>query len=173
MRQGLAIVGLCIAAAVAYGLVHDQVTVRLSLEYFTVLHPHVVDTDSPTVLALVWGVIASWWMGAALGVPLAVCCRSGPGARLGARDLVRPVLLVLALMGAGAVVAGAAGWWLAAGGRVPANYPGVPPEHQVGTMAVAFAHVAAESLGVTGGLFLCLWAVVRRMRLDAPATSRD
>ena len=53
MRQGLAIVGLCIAAAVAYGLVHDQVTVRLSLEYFTVLHPHVVDTDSPTVLALV------------------------------------------------------------------------------------------------------------------------
>ena len=136
MRQGLAIVGLCVAAAVVYGLVHDQVTVRLSLEYFTVLHPHVVDTDSPTVLALVWGVIASWWMGA------------------------------------GAAVAGTVGWWLAAGGRVPANYPDVPPERQIATVAVAFAHIAAESIGVAGGLFLWLWAVVRRMRLDAAAAGK-
>lgn len=172
MRQGLAIVGVCVAAAVVYGLVHDQVTVRLSLEYFTVLHPHVVDTDSPTVLALVWGVIASWWMGAALGVPLAVCCRSGPGAKLGAREVVRPVLLVLAVMGAGAAVAGTVGWWLAAGGRVPADYPDVPPERQVATVAVAFAHIAAESIGVAGGLFLWLWAVVRRMRLDAAAAGK-
>jgi ABC-type nitrate/sulfonate/bicarbonate transport system permease component len=55
---------------------------------------------------------------------------------------------------------------------MPASYPSVPPEHQVGTAAAAFAHIAAESLGVTGGLLLCLWAVVRRMRLDAVAAAR-
>ncbi len=172
MRQAIAIVAFCTAAAVAYGLVHDQVTVRLSLEYFTVLHPRVVATDSPTVLALVWGVIASWWMGAGLGIMLAACCRSGPGAKLGVRDLRLPVLLVLGVMAVGAVAAGWAGWWLAASGRMPASYPSVPPEHQVGTAAAAFAHIAAESLGVTGGLLLCLWAVVRRMRLDAVAAAR-
>lgn len=47
-----AIVLLTVAAAVAYGVAHDQVTVRVSLEYFTVGHPPVFDTTSPTLLAL-------------------------------------------------------------------------------------------------------------------------
>ena len=35
-----------------------------SLEYFTVLHPQVLPIDyPPTAIALVWGVIATWWVG--------------------------------------------------------------------------------------------------------------
>ena len=49
------IVLLCIAAAVVYGILHDQVTARVCVEYFTIGHPPVFNTDSPTLLALGWG----------------------------------------------------------------------------------------------------------------------
>jgi len=39
-----AIVLLCIVAAVVYGVVHDQVTARVCVEYFTIGHPPVFDT---------------------------------------------------------------------------------------------------------------------------------
>jgi len=71
MQAGL-IVLLCVLAAVAYGVVHDQVTVRVCVEYFTVGHPPVFPTDDPTLLGLGWGVLATWWVGVLLGLGLAV-----------------------------------------------------------------------------------------------------
>ncbi|MFT5831565.1 MAG: hypothetical protein ACI9D0_002161, partial [Bacteroidia bacterium] len=47
------IVLLCMLAAIAFGIAHDQVTVRVCLEYFTIGHPKVLETNSPTLLALV------------------------------------------------------------------------------------------------------------------------
>jgi hypothetical protein len=58
--HGIAIVVLCIASAVIYGILHDQVTARFCVEYFTVGHPPVFDTTSPTLLGVGWGVIATW-----------------------------------------------------------------------------------------------------------------
>jgi hypothetical protein len=54
------IVLLSILAAVSYGICHDQVTARICIEYFTIGHAPVFRTTSPTLLALGWGVIASW-----------------------------------------------------------------------------------------------------------------
>lgn len=48
------------------GVAIDLVTANVAVEYFTVHHPHVVDSESPWVMALVWGVGASWWAGLAL-----------------------------------------------------------------------------------------------------------
>ena len=59
----LRIIGLCISAAVLYGVAHDQVTARVCVEYFTIGHPRIIATESPTVLGLAWGVIATWWVG--------------------------------------------------------------------------------------------------------------
>jgi hypothetical protein len=53
------IVLLCIGSAVLFGIVHDQVTARLCVEYFTIGHPKVFGTESPTLLAFGWGVIAT------------------------------------------------------------------------------------------------------------------
>ena len=50
--QIFGIVLLAGSAAVGYGIAHDLVNVRDSLEYFTVGHPPVFDTTSPTLLAL-------------------------------------------------------------------------------------------------------------------------
>ncbi len=75
--KAVAIVLLCIAMAILYGIVHDQVTARVCVEYFTIGHPPVFDTDDTTLLALGWGVIATWWVGLGLGIPLAIAARAG------------------------------------------------------------------------------------------------
>ena len=53
------------------GVAMDMVTAHVAVEYFTVHHPKVVESTSPVVMALVWGVGASWWFGALAGGVLA------------------------------------------------------------------------------------------------------
>lgn len=69
--EGFKIVLLCIVSAVVYGILHDQVTARVCVEYFTIGHPQVFQTESPTLLALGWGIIATWWSGLLVGIALA------------------------------------------------------------------------------------------------------
>lgn len=69
--EALRIVALAVAAAVAYGVLHDQVTARICVEYFTIGHPLLVPSYSPTLLALAWGVVATWWVGLVGGLVLA------------------------------------------------------------------------------------------------------
>src|SRR3954463_16695995 len=97
--QSAMIVLLSIAAAVAYGILHDQVTARVCVEYFTIGHPPVFPTESPTRLGIGWGIIATWWVGLLLGIPLAVAARAGRRPWRGVRSLVRPVLTLLLVMG--------------------------------------------------------------------------
>ena len=108
--QSIAIVLLCLAAAVGYGILHDEVTARISLKYFTVGHPDLFGTDSPTLLGIGWGIVATWWVGLLLGVPIAVAARLGPRPKLTAWDLVRPMGQLLLIMVCGAVAAGLAGF---------------------------------------------------------------
>ncbi len=65
--QKAKIVVFSIVAVVAYGIIHDQITVRLCLEYFTVAHPPLFPTRSPTLLAICWGTVATVWAGMAAG----------------------------------------------------------------------------------------------------------
>ena len=46
----LRILAACVALACFYGIVHDQVTVRVSIEYFTLAHPPLGLGENPTVL---------------------------------------------------------------------------------------------------------------------------
>src|SRR3954465_1193790 len=94
------IVLLSILAAVVYGIVHDQVTARICVEYFTVGHPPVFNTESPTLLGLGWGVIATWWVGLILGVPLAIAARAGRRPKRSAAGLVPRILVLLGCMAA-------------------------------------------------------------------------
>ncbi|MCA8941727.1 MAG: hypothetical protein KDB80_04135 [Planctomycetes bacterium] len=89
---GLRIVLLCVVAAVGFGIVHDQITARVCVEYFTIGHPRILATDSPTELGIFWGVIATWWVGAILGLGLAFAARRGAAPKRNAASLVRPSL---------------------------------------------------------------------------------
>ena len=52
--HALTIVVLCIGMAITYGILHDQVTARVCVEYFTIGHEPIFGTDSPTLLGLGW-----------------------------------------------------------------------------------------------------------------------
>src|SRR3954454_21731632 len=106
--QSLLIVLLCIVAAVVYGVIHDQITARICVEYFTIGHPPVFGTDDPTLLGLGWGVIATWWVGLLLGVPLAMVSRLGSRPKFTAGLLIRPLLIMLAVVGVLAIASGVA-----------------------------------------------------------------
>jgi hypothetical protein len=151
----LAIVALCIAAAVAYGVIHDQVTARVCVEYFTIGHPPVFRTESPTLLGLGWGVIATWWVGLLLGVPLAIAARAGGRPRRCARSLVRPILTLLAVMAACAATAGVVGWLLARAGVIRLVEPlasNIPADKHVPFLADLWTHSASYFVGFVGGL---------------------
>ena len=110
--QSLAIVLLCVAAAVVYGVLHNQVTARVCVEYFTIGHPPLFYTDSPIRLAIGWGVIATWWVGLILGILLALAARAGYPPPVPVERLVRPVLRLLLVMGTVAILAGTVGFFL-------------------------------------------------------------
>lgn len=151
------VVALCIAAAIVYGVLHDQITVRICLEYFTIGHPPVFPTRSPTLLALGWGVLATWWVGVLLGAPLAFAATWGPEPRRSARSLVRPFAVLLACMGATALAAGSTGAIAAHAGWVYLVEPlasNVPSDRHTAFLTALWAHTASYLAGFAGGLFL-------------------
>jgi len=110
--QALKILGLTVAAAIVFGVLHDQVTARVCVEYFTIGHPRIFGaTTSPTLLALGWGVVATWWAGAIIGVPLALVARVGRWPKLAATDLAKPIGVLLLCMALASALAGTVGWW--------------------------------------------------------------
>lgn len=153
----LEVVALGLGAAVLYGIVHDQVTVRVCLEYFTVGHPPIFATRSPTLLALGWGIVATWWVGLPLGIGLAVAARAGRRPVRSPRSLLRPVGLLLAATGACSLVSGITGLLLASRGAIRLWDPMatlVPPERHARFLADLWAHSASYFVGGVGGVLL-------------------
>jgi hypothetical protein len=162
------IIPLSVVAAVIYGILHDQVTARICVEYFTIGHDPVFGTDDPTLLGLGWGVIATWWVGALLGVPLAIAARAGSRPKRDAASLVRPIACLLAAMALCAVLAGFIGWGLARAGvvfLVGERAREVPPEKHIAFIIDIWAHSARYIVGFVGGLVLLGW-VWRSRRVD-------
>jgi len=156
---------LCIVSAIIYGIIHDQVTARVCVEYFTVGHPPVFPTQSPTLLALGWGVIATWWVGAFLGLALAVSARAGQQARRTASELIKPIAILLAIMAVSALLSGIVGYRAASTGRVALlDFGLLPHDTAVRFMADYWAHSASYAVGFLGGIVLCIWVIIGRSR---------
>ncbi|WP_406694851.1 hypothetical protein V5E97_27790 [Singulisphaera sp. Ch08] len=163
----LRIVALCIASAIAYGLVHDQITARVCIEYFTIGHPPVFQTESPTLLALGWGIIATWWCGLILGVPLAMIARLGSRPKLTAADFRKPIAVQLVCMGGIAAIAGCIGYVAARAGWVELMEPlasEIPAQARVRFLADLWTHLASYGAGFLGGLLIWGWAWRERNR---------
>jgi hypothetical protein len=166
------IVALGVLAAIAYGVVHDQVTARICVEYFTIGHPPIFPTTSPTLLGLGWGVVATWWVGLPLGLLLAAAARLGRRPKLSASEVRRPVVVLLLVRAACALLAGIAGGVLASAGRVWLVEPlasSVPADRHVRFLADLWAHSASYLAGTIGGLVLVGWTWRHRRALPVPA----
>jgi len=165
--QSVLIVLLCILSAVTYGIVHDQITARVCVEYFTIGHPPVFGTDDPTLLGLGWGVIATWWVGLLLGVPLAIVARVGSRPKRCAASLVRPIGILMGTSALVALAAGIAGWMLARSGAVfliGRLAEAVPADRHVPFIADLWAHLASYAMGLIGGIVLMVQVWRGRMK---------
>lgn len=159
--QAMAIVVLSVFAAIAYGIVHDQITARVCLEYFTIGHPQIfsVPVSSPTVIALVWGVVATWWVGFGLGIPLAIAARAGARPKIPAGDLLRPLLVLMGIAGVLALGAGIVGYLAASCDWIVLHdslADRVPQNLQTRFIADLFAHNMSYAAGGIGGLALVI-----------------
>ena len=173
--ESLKIVAFSVAAAICYGILHDQVTAQVCVEYFTVAHPPVFPTQSPIWLSIGWGVIATWWVGMPLGALLSAAARIGDNPKLCAAELRRPIVLLMACCGLLAMLTGLIGAALVSASVVPV--PGgwaeaIPPERHVAFSFAAWAHTASYLTGAVGGLFLVgrtAWLRGRSARQSAAA----
>lgn len=151
------VVSLCLGAAVGYGIVHDQITARLCIEYFTVAHAPLIQTTSPTLIGLFWGVAATFGVGLALGCPLALVAHSPGLPPVPLAKLGKSIGLLLAMMATAATVCGFAGFELSRRGFVslPESWADVIPlAHANGFMAAWAAHGASYLVGLVGGCTL-------------------
>lgn len=165
--EALKIVLLCVVAACLYGIVHDQVTARVCVEYFTIGHPPVFAAESPTLLGLGWGIIATWWVGVILGGFLAIAARFGGRTKLVARELVTPVCVLMMVAAASAFLAGYIGYILAEQGTIGLSGPlaqQIATERHSLFLADAWAHSASYGVGFLGGMTICIFAVRTRFR---------
>lgn len=147
---------------------HDQVTARICVEYFTISHLPVFGTNDPTLLGFGWGIIATWWVGLLHGIPLAVAARAGKRPPLSVSSLVLPLGQLLLVMLLCATTAGILGWQLARGGVVFLVGPiaqNVPPDRHVAFLTDLWAHAASYLTGFLGGIVLILrtWRTRRRI----------
>lgn len=170
MKEFSKIVGFASLAAILYGLVQDQIAIRICPEYFTVWHPTVVNSDNLTVVALVWGVLATWWVGLSLGVALGLAATAGSGAAIESRAMVRPILLLIGFTAALTVGIGLIAWAMKF--HVPTLGEELQGAGDPTRLGILFAAYNASYAGAFfGGVWLCVHTWKSRRRPLGPAES--
>jgi hypothetical protein len=159
----------CIAAAILYGIIHDQFTARICVEYFTIFHPPIFPTQSPTWLGIGWGIIATWWVGAFFSIPMILAARAGSRPVLRASEVRRPIGFLLVFMALCAVVFGTTGYLLARHGVISTDWLSFTDSPVVRDrfMADWWAHSASYASAFVGGTIVCV--VTYRKRLGRAA----
>ena len=150
------IIGFCILAACVYGIAHDLVTAHVCVGYFLPpIHPIIVPTDSPLLLALIWGVIATWWIGLFLGILLAVSCRVGNKPKLSVSQVVRPVFYLLISLFIASMFFGLIGYAIV---RLDL-FENLPNNPAPAFLFDVVAHIAAYWLGAIGGVIVAVYSI--------------
>jgi hypothetical protein len=155
--NAIKIIAFCTAGAVGYGVLNDQITSRICLEYFTIAHRKIEGLSDPSAIALYWGVVATWWVGTFLGTAVALAANIGRRPAYPFRSLLRPGLILLVVMFVCALISGIIGYALMTLHLVAP--PGemrylIEQTKQPAFMADTFAHGASYIVGLIGGLIL-------------------
>lgn len=176
--NALAIIILCTLSATAYGIIHDQITVRICLEYFTIFHPPIFGWQPETMLAILWGFTATWWVGAFLGILLASAACIGKAPMRRASSFIVPLLKLLLLMSVCAAIAGTTGYLLTETHTVPldaifANR--LQPSMYSRFVADAYAHNTSYLVGIFGGCVIIVntWKSRQKSELASKKSQDD
>jgi hypothetical protein len=164
--EALKIAAACVLAAVLYGIVLDQITARLCVEYFTVFHPPLFHTQSPTLLGIGWGIVATWWVGTFFGVLLILAARAGNRLPLRASEVLPSIAWLLAVMAVVAFLSGITGYVLARQGILDTDWLTFTdsPTKRYRFMADWWAHTASYAAAFVGGIVVCIMTYRKRIR---------
>lgn len=172
--EGLKIVLITTLGSVVYGILHDLVTAHQCVQYFSEFHPDLFHTTNPVLLALGWGVVATWWAGAFIGIPLAMICTLGNEPKLRWKALLPPVGVLLLTMGVFALLAGLFGRQNPE--AILRFFPnarqfteGKTPDFISRFASDLAAHNASYLAGFVGGCGLWVYAGFARLRISADA----
>ncbi len=171
MKQTVLIISLCILSAMLYGIVHNQVTVRINLEYFTIGHRQIINSTSPTLLGIAWGIHPNWWVGLSMGVVLSLAGRAGKWPKRDARSFIKPLLILFLISGISSAAAGILGYKLANSGTLALYEPlssQVPASGHASYISALWMHTASYTAGTMGGLILALFVFTGRIRSSVP-----
>jgi len=167
MKQVVLIMLLCILVVLGYGILHNQITTRINLEYFTIGHHKIINSTSPTALGIAWGFYSNWWIGLSFGVLLSLASRAGNWTKRAAVTLVKPVCLVAVFSALAAGVAGFLGYKLTGNGVLGLSVPlslSIPVSERASYIAALWMHTASYFAGVAGSMILVLLVFLRRIR---------
>ncbi|MGL6197039.1 MAG: hypothetical protein ACRC2T_19680 [Thermoguttaceae bacterium] len=163
--EAIKIICISILAACFYGVAHDLVTANVCVEYFTIAHPMIFPTTSPIFLAFGWGIIATWWVGLGLGIPLACVCRFGARKKLTVKNLYRPLAVFLVILYLVAMICGGIGYTAGNLGwcyLLPPFAELIKPHLHSRFLFDIWTHIASYVFGVIGGLILICYCVYTR-----------
>lgn len=153
--------------AITYGILHDLVTAHLCVEYFTVGHPKIIESESPIALAFLWGTIASWWVGLPMGMLIACFSQLGSASPLSFQEVLRMIVQLLLIMFGFALVAGIIGFILSETNciyLVPRLADRMEPSQYSKFLAAGWAHITSYIIGVIGTIVLCRKIYLKRKR---------
>lgn len=94
-----------VAGSILYGIVHDQISVRISPPYLMDWHPRIIESRDPQKVALAWGVVATWWFGLILGAVLALAATAGRKPHAPWRWIARAVGFIFGISALAAFIA--------------------------------------------------------------------
>jgi hypothetical protein len=147
----------CILAAIGYGIIHDEITAHLCVEYFSVAHPPLFPTSSPFLLAICWGIAATIGLGAIFGGLFALVAGGGELPPLPLERVWHKLFALLLFMAVCAFASGVMGYLLARHAVItlPADLRNIIPlSHHDRFVGVWFAHLASYAVGLTGSAWL-------------------
>jgi hypothetical protein len=147
-------------AAISYGTIQDQVSVRLCPEYFTLFHSPIPGLTDPTLLGIAWGFLGTWWAGVFLGYGAGVIATVGNLPKLSPLEIVRPLLLLMLGIAAVVIVTGLSVWRHAVmfGVTIESGLKMMlPPERHQDLLIVACYHFVGYVAAFGGGFVLWVW----------------
>jgi hypothetical protein len=162
---------------VTYGILQNQVSARLCPEYFTQFHKPIPDVTDPTLLAVCWGFLASWWGGTLFGYVAGLVATLGPRPPLTTRDFVRPLLVYLVALTTVVAISGVSVWINSTNLGVSIDpsftwqFPAVSRHKNL--LIVATYHMVAYATATVGGVIVCVWLGRERVRRAGQVTQKD
>jgi hypothetical protein len=158
---------LGVIAAVGYGILQDQVSVRLCPEYFTHFHSPINGLTDPTLLGVAWGFLGTWWAGVFLGYGAGLIATTGRLPKLSPRELIGPLIFLMLVIAAAVAISGYSVWWhsVKLGVSLDSDLKMMlPAERHQALLVVGCYHFVGYATAFVGGFVLWGWIWRERVR---------